>query len=91
MIVPSKHLHRDLVGGKRVWCDAGGGRAEPAQHNIEAQAIERAITPRTKAIMPVHLYGQPADMDPINALAGKHGLVVIEDAAQAQGALQVHI
>ena len=59
----------------------------PLTHNIEAPAIAAAITSRTKAIMPVHLYGQTADMDPINELARKHGLVVIEDAAQAQGAL----
>lgn len=55
-------------------------------HDIDPALIGKAITSRTRAIMPVHLYGQPADMDPINALAAKHGLVVIEDAAQAQGA-----
>lgn len=55
-------------------------------HNINPDALLAAITPRTKAIIPVHLYGQPADMDAINALAQQHGLVVIEDAAQAQGA-----
>jgi len=56
-------------------------------HNINPALIAAAITLKTKAIMPVHLYGQPADMDPINQLAAEHGLVVIEDAAQAQGAL----
>ena len=55
-------------------------------YNIDPALIEAAITPRTKAIMVVHLYGQPADMDAINAIAKKHQLKVIEDAAQAHGA-----
>jgi dTDP-4-amino-4,6-dideoxygalactose transaminase len=59
---------------------------ESAYYNLDPSKIEVAITSRTKAIMPVHLYGHPADMAPINAIAQKHGLRVIEDSAQAQGA-----
>jgi dTDP-4-amino-4,6-dideoxygalactose transaminase len=59
---------------------------DPASFNIDVSLIEPAITPRTKAILPVHLFGQPADMDPIMEIARTHGLVVIEDAAQAHGA-----
>lgn len=55
-------------------------------YNIDPAKIEAAITPKTKAIMPVHLYGQPCDMDPIMAIAKKHNLYVIEDCAQAHGA-----
>ena len=55
-------------------------------YNIDPTLIEKAITKKTKAILPVHLYGKPADMDPIMALANKYGLKVIEDAAQAHGA-----
>jgi dTDP-4-amino-4,6-dideoxygalactose transaminase len=59
---------------------------DPQSFTIDADAIEAAITERTKGIIPVHLYGQPADMDPILAIAKKRRLVVIEDACQAHGA-----
>jgi UDP-2-acetamido-2-deoxy-ribo-hexuluronate aminotransferase len=70
-----------LLGGKPVYVDI-----EPDTCNIDASLIEAKVTPRTRAIMPVSLYGQVADMDAINAIAARHGLVVIEDAAQSFGA-----
>ncbi len=70
-----------FTGAKPVFVDA-----DPATFNIDVTKIEAAITPRTKAILPVHLYGLPADMNMILGIAEKHGLVVIEDACQAHGA-----
>jgi UDP-2-acetamido-2-deoxy-ribo-hexuluronate aminotransferase len=70
-----------LLGGTPVFVDI-----EPDTCNIDVAQIEAAITPRTRAIMPVSLYGQVADMDEINAIAAKHGIAVIEDAAQSFGA-----
>lgn len=69
------------LGGRPVFVDI-----DPRTYNIDPAGIEAAITPHTKAIMPVHLFGQMADMDPIMAVAERHGLYVIEDAAQAIGA-----
>jgi dTDP-4-amino-4,6-dideoxygalactose transaminase len=68
------------VGARPIFVDI-----DPASFNLNPELIESKITPRTKAIMPVHLYGQCAEMDQINAVASKHGLKVIEDAAQALG------
>jgi len=60
---------------------------DPTSYTLDPAQVEAAITPRTKAIMPVHLYGQPADMGAIMAIANRHGLLVVEDACQAHGAL----
>lgn len=70
-----------LLGGRPVFVDV-----DPTTYNIDPSLIEAKITPRTRAIMPVSLYGQCADMDAIQKIADRHGLVVIEDAAQSFGA-----
>jgi len=70
-----------FIGAKPVFADI-----EPETYNISPAKIEKAITRKTKAIMPVDLYGLPADMQPIRDIAAKYGLLVIEDAAQAHGA-----
>lgn len=69
------------VGAKPVFVDI-----DPVRRTLDPAKLEAAITPRTKAIIPVHLYGMPADMDAILAIANKHGIPVVEDAAQSQGA-----
>lgn len=70
-----------MSGAKPVFVDIN-----EKTYNMNPDLLEKAITPRTKAVIPVHLYGQMADMDPIMAIASKHGLIVIEDACQAHGA-----
>jgi len=70
-----------LAGGRPVLVDV-----EPHTYNLDAQRLASAITPRTRAVMPVHFAGLPVDLDPVYALAEKHGLRVIEDAAHAIGA-----
>jgi len=69
------------TGARPVFVDI-----DPGSLTMDPKRLETALTPRTRAVLPVHLYGQPADMDPIVAFARRHDLVVIEDAAQAHGA-----
>jgi len=69
------------VGAKPVFVDI-----EDATFNLNPALVERAITPRTKAVLPVHLYGHPVDLDPLLAISRKHNLPLVEDAAQAHGA-----
>ena len=71
----------DYIGAQPVFVDI-----DPLTFTMDVSALEAAITERTRAIVPVHLYGQPADMDPILEIAQRHGLRVIEDACQAHGA-----
>lgn len=68
-------------GAEPVFVDS-----EPRTMNLDPELLEAAITPKTRAVIVVHLFGHPCDMDPINAVAAKHNLVVIEDAAEAHGA-----
>src|SRR5438445_10208752 len=70
-----------FTGATPIWVDV-----DPSTYNIDPARIEAAITPRTKAIMVVHLYGQPADMDRVAEIARRHQLPVIEDACQSHGA-----
>ena len=70
-----------LLGARPVFVDI-----DPRTFNLDAERLDAAVTARTKAIVPVHLYGQPADMTAVMAVAERHGLAVIEDAAQAVGA-----
>lgn len=68
-----------MAGARPVFADI-----DPERLTLDPRAVEAAITPRTRAILPVHLYGQPADMQPLEALAARHGLALVEDAAQSQ-------
>ncbi|NVM31368.1 MAG: DegT/DnrJ/EryC1/StrS family aminotransferase [Candidatus Helarchaeota archaeon] len=70
------------VGAKPIFVDI-----DPEIYTMDPEEVKKVITPKTKAIVPVHLFGHPADMDPLKELAAKHDLVVIEDACQAHGAL----
>ena len=86
VIIPSDTYIATALAVTYVGADVVFAEPDIRTFNIDPENIEKVITPRTKAIMPVHLYGQAADMDPIMEIAKKHGLFVVEDCAQAHGA-----
>jgi dTDP-4-amino-4,6-dideoxygalactose transaminase len=86
VIVPTNTFIATWLAVSYAGATPVGVEPDARTYNLDPARLEAAITKKTKAIMPVHLYGQPADMDPINAIAKNHGLKVIEDSAQAQGA-----
>lgn len=86
VIVPSNTYIATWLAVSAVGAHPVAVEPDPATHNIDPDRIEAAITSRAKVILPVHLYGQPADLDPILAIARSRGIAVIEDAAQAHGA-----
>lgn len=86
VIVPSNTYIATWLAVSQVGATPVPVEPDPATANIDPERIAAAITPRTRVILPVHLYGQPADLDPIIALARAHGLAVVEDGAQAHGA-----
>jgi dTDP-4-amino-4,6-dideoxygalactose transaminase len=69
------------LGARPVFVDI-----DPETYTLSPASLERAFTPRTKAVLPVHLYGQPADLDPLLEICGRHGVPLVEDCAQSQGA-----
>jgi dTDP-4-amino-4,6-dideoxygalactose transaminase len=86
VIVPSNTYIATWLAVSAVGATPVPVEPDPATHNIDPTRIDAAITPQTKVLLPVHLYGQPADMDPILTLARQKGIAVVEDAAQAHGA-----
>jgi dTDP-4-amino-4,6-dideoxygalactose transaminase len=87
VIVPSNTYIATWLAASYAGATPVAVEPDPSTYNLDPSRIEAALSPRTKAILPVHLYGQPADMDPILELGHRYGLKVIEDAAQAHGAL----
>ncbi len=85
VIVPANTYIASALAVSRVGARPVFVEPDPATHNINPDRIESAITASTKAIMPVHLYGLPADMAPINEIANRYGVRVVEDSAQAHG------
>ena len=86
VIVPSNTYIATWLAASHVGATPVPVEPDPATCNLDPARLEAAITPRTRAVMPVHLYGQSADLDPILAVARRHGLKVVEDGAQAHGA-----
>lgn len=86
VVVPAHTFVATWLGVSRAGAAPVPAAVVPGTFNLDPEAAEAAITARTRALMPVHLYGQPADMDGLRAVAERHGLLLLEDAAQAQGA-----
>jgi len=86
VIVPSNTYIATALAASEVGATPVFVEPDPSTHNLDPARLEAAITSRTRAVIPVHLYGLPSDMEPINAIALKRGIKVLEDAAQAHGA-----